>query len=57
MSDARFLLQPRNPEDGNEVVSRNRTSTFLMGITKAGLTAETLPASPSPCTGELAPAP
>jgi hypothetical protein len=46
-----------NPKDGNEGVSRNRTSTFLLGITKDALTAESPPASPWLCTEELAPAP
>jgi hypothetical protein len=55
--DARFHLLPRNPEDGNEGASRNRTSTFLLRITKAGLTAETPPASPWLCIEESAPAP
>src|SRR5271165_3822425 len=44
-----------HPKDGKEGVSRNRTSTFLLGITKAGLTAESQPVSPSPCTAESAP--
>ena len=52
-----FAILEQVPKDGKEGVSRNRASTFLLGITKAGPIAESPPASPWPCTVESVPAP